>query len=154
MGCLIVGVFAAVLGTLVLGIRMLGRIRQSKRSLFLVGFSYWLVLWTAFYVILNAVNPRPDLAGAVVILVTVTAIHIVILVALLSAKFQWAALGYVAAMALNIAGQFLIYNVVLDAKQVLVGDVTYGTRYIRDLSSLWTYLCQSTPFFLPVTYGL
>jgi hypothetical protein len=57
MGLLYV-TFAAVLGTLALGIRVLRRIRRSKRCLPPIGFVYWLVLWMAFYVILEAVMPR------------------------------------------------------------------------------------------------
>ena len=57
MGLLYV-TFAAVLGTLALGIRVLRRTRRSRGYLLLIGFVYWLVLWMAFYVILEAVMPR------------------------------------------------------------------------------------------------
>jgi hypothetical protein len=146
--------FAAVLGTLVLGIRMLRRIRRSKQYLLLVGFVYWLVLWTAFYVILEAVMPRLNLGEGIVILLAIAMLQVVILIVLPLARLQWTALGYAAAMALNAAGQFLVYNVVLDAKQVVIGGITYGTPYIRDLSSALWALLLSRPFFLPVNYGL
>jgi hypothetical protein len=154
MEWVLVAVIATVLGTLVLGIRMRGRLRQFKRRLILVGSSYWLVLWTAFYVMFEAMEPRPHLGLDIFVLMFVPAIHIVILMVLLLAKLQWAALGYFAGMALNVAGQFLVYNVLLDAEQVLVGGMTYSTRHIGDFSSLLVYLSASIPFFLPVNYNL
>ena len=126
MGLLYV-TFAAVLGTLVLGIRVLRRIRRSKRYLLLIGFVYWLVLWMAFYVILEAVMPRPNLADTIVILLAITILQVLIVIVLPLARLQWTALGYATAMALNVAGQFLVYSVVLDVKQVAIGGITYGT---------------------------
>jgi hypothetical protein len=146
--------FAAVLGTLVLGIRVLRRIRRSRGYLLLIGFLYWLVLWTAFYVIQEAVMPRPNLADTIVILLAITILQVLIVIVLPLARLQWTALGYAAAMALNVAGQFLVYNVVLDAKQVVIGGITYYTPYIRGLSSALWALLHSRPFFLPVNYGL
>ncbi len=146
--------FAAVIGTLVLGIRMLRRTRRTKQYLLLIGFAYWLVLWTAFYVILEAVMPRPNLGEGVIIFIAIAVLQALILIVLPLARLHWTALGYAAAMALNVAGQFLVYNVVLDAKQVVIGGTTYGTPYIGDLSSALLALLLSRPFFLPVNYGV
>jgi hypothetical protein len=146
--------FAVALGTLVLGIWMLRRTRRSKRYLLLVGFGYWLVLWTAFYVTQEAVMPRPSLGDTIAILLTIAVLQALIAIVLSLARLQWTPLEYAAAMALNVAGQFLVYNVVWDAKQVVIGGMTYNTPYIRDLSSdLWALL-RSRPLFLPVNYGL
>ena len=146
--------FAVVLGTLVLGVRVLRRTRRSRGYLLLIGFVYWLVLWTAFYVILEAVMPSPNLGGAIVILLAITILHALVLIVLPLARLRWTALGYAAAMALNVAGQFLVYNVVMDAKWVVIGHITYHTPYIHDLSSALLSLLSSTPFFLPVNYGV
>lgn len=133
---------------------MLSRIRRSRLIQFLLGITGWLLFWTAFYLITEAGNPRPDLADALVLGYIAIAIHPVAILLLLLTKLRWAALGYATAMALNVAGQFLVYNVVLDAEQVVVGGITYSTRHIRDFGSLLLYLLQSIPFFLPVGFGL
>ena len=133
---------------------MLSRIRRSRLIQFLLGFTGWLLFWTAFYVIVEAATPRPNLAESIMLILMATAIHPVVILLLLLTKFRWAALGYAAAMALNVGGQFLVYNVVLDAEQVVVGGITYHTPQIRDLGSLLLYLLQSNPFFLPVGFGL
>ena len=146
--------FAVVLGTLVLGIWVLRKTRRSKGYLLLIGFVYWLVLWTVLYVILEAVIPRPDLGDTILSLLAITILQALILIALPLARLHWTALGYAAAMALNVAGQFLVFNVRLDAKEVVIGGMTYGTPYIRDLSSALLWLVSSRPFFLPVNYGL
>jgi hypothetical protein len=64
-------------------------------------------------------------------LLGITILQVLIVIVLPLARLQWTALGYAAAMALNVAGQFLVYNVVLDAKQVVIGGITYYTPYIE-----------------------
>jgi hypothetical protein len=133
--------------------RMLGRIRRSKRLQFLLGLTGWLLFWTAFYAIAEAGNPSPNLGDSIMLGLIAIAIHPVAILLLLLTKLRWAALGYAAAMVLNVAGQFIAYNVVLDAEQVVVDGITYYTRYIRDFGSLLRYLWWSIPFFLPVGFG-
>ena len=133
---------------------MLSRIRRSRLIQFLLGFTGWLLFWTAFYVIVEAATPRPNLAESIMLMLIATAIHPAAILLLLLTKLRWAALGYAAAMALNVAGQFLVYNVLLDAEQVVIGGITYHTRQIRDFGSLLLYLLQSSPFFLPIGFGL
>jgi hypothetical protein len=99
-------------------------------------------------------DAEANLADTIVILLAMAMLQVLILIVLPLARLQWTALGYATAMALNVAGQFLVYSVVLDVKQVAIGGITYGTPYIYDLSSALLSLLASRPFFLPVNYGL
>jgi len=132
---------------------MLDKLRQSKPLQFLLGFIGWLIFWTAFYLIAETANPSPNLAGSIMFILIAIVIHPVAILLLVLTRLRWAALGYAAALVLNIVGQFLVYNVVLDAEQVVIGGITYYTRYIRNFGSLFSYLLQSIPFFLPVGFG-
>jgi hypothetical protein len=146
--------FALVLASLVFGVRWLRRAQRSRRFLVLAGFIYWWALWTAFYLVQEAAVPRANLGEAIFVLLAAAVIHLLIIVVLPIARLPWPALGYLTAMLLNLAGQFTVYNVLMDAREVVVGGITYYTPYIRDLSSLGLYLLGSRPFFLPVTFGV
>ncbi len=107
---------------------MLRRVRQSRRLLFLLGLAGWLILWTAYYAVTEAANPIPNLAAAIMCVLSSTLINVAALAFLLLTKLRWAALGYVAAIALNGVGLLLT-----DAFDVL-------------------YLVSSFPFFLPSNF--
>jgi hypothetical protein len=72
-------------------------------------------------------DAEANLADTIVILLAMAMLQVLILIVLPLARLQWTALGYATAMALNVAGQFLVYSVVLDVKQVAIGGITYGT---------------------------
>jgi hypothetical protein len=132
---------------------MMEKIRRSKFLQFLLGFMGWLILWTAFYVIAEAVDPRPNLGGSIMLILIVTVIHPAVILLLFLTRLRWAVLGYAAAMLLNVGGQFILFNLVLDTQKVVISGITYYTRYIRGSDSLLSYLWFSIPFFLPVGFG-
>lgn len=107
---------------------MLKKVRQSRRLLFLIGFVGWLILWTVYYVIAEATNPLPNLAAAVMCIMSPVVISFVAIVLLLLVKLWWTALGYVAAMTLNGVGLVMV-----DGVNIL-------------------YYVSSFPFFLPNSF--
>lgn len=88
----------------------------------------WLVLWTAYYCISEVASPLPNLAAAIICVMGSTVISLAALALLLLTKLGWAALGYIAAMALNGVGLLLVggFNIL--------------------------YLVSSFPFFLPAGF--
>ena len=65
-------------------------------------------MWTAYYVIAEAANPIPNLAAAIMCMMSAAAINLAVIAPLLLTKLRWVALGYFAAMALNGIGLFLL----------------------------------------------
>jgi hypothetical protein len=86
---------------------MISKVKRSRWTLFLLGFGGWLVLWTAYYVISEAYDPIPNLAAAVLCVLSSWLISFVSISLLLITKLRWAALGYLAAMLLNGVGLLL-----------------------------------------------
>lgn len=106
---------------------MLTRVRQSRRLAFVLGFVGWLILWSAYYIVVGATEGDLNLAAAAMCALSATVASLVVVVLLFLMKLGWAALGYVAAMALNGIGLLLVGSF----------DILY-------------LLC-SFPFFLPST---
>jgi hypothetical protein len=104
---------------------MISKVKQSRWTQFLLGLGGWLVLWTAYYVMSEAYDPIPNLAAAVLCVLSSWLISLVLILLLLITKLRWAALGYLAAMLLNGVGLLL----------------TGGFNLL--------YVVSSFPFFLP-----